>query len=116
MTEYIVYLGIGLGSLIISLVCLSREIREHDNRSPVKDDIQTCREIHDPRRLSFDDLALRTRDSDDPLVAEILEQTRDIRERRKALSSDGRETAMREYSSDPGGVETCAGTEPRSLG
>ena len=113
--ETLVYTFLIVVSLGISVKCLVSEIKENGHRNINENVGQACGESHNPRRHSFDELALRIRDTHDPLVTEILEQTKDVRERRSSnnMPFDREKTEMRANTSSDAGTETTTESDHR---
>jgi hypothetical protein len=103
IADFFFYITVFIVSYVIGIACLSlketpRTLHSNANRHTCEIIQQNDREDHNPRGLDIDVLAIRVRDTDDPVVEEILEQTCHIRERRRAVSLDRKENEMRRAS------------------
>lgn len=106
--DILFYLCVFVVSFVIGTTYLSKMESKHlyDNRRIHEAAEQIDRESNDSRRLDFDDLAVRVRDTCDPVVEEILEQTAHIRAKRRTLSHNREENEMRRNSESSARVKT----------
>lgn len=83
LTDILLYGFLLIFSFAVGLVISYREIKHNGCRHFYEDTEQINRQVHDTRRLNLHELALWVRDNDAPVVSEILERTKEIRNERK---------------------------------
>jgi len=113
--DILFYLCVFVVSFVIGTTYLSKMESKHlyDNRHLHETTEQSDRESNDSRRLDFDDLAVRVRDTCDPVVEEILEQTAHIRAKRRSMPHNREENEMRRDSESSAGIKTTTGSITR---
>lgn len=114
LADVLVYTLVVAVSVAVGSKCFSRGIVKNAHRSFHESSHETDRQIHDAGGSSLLELSLRIRDRNDPLVSEILEETRRIRERRRRLSFNRKRVGMQKDSALNPGIEKDSSPDDRS--